>query len=327
LRVAEELAVAMLGTGETPQQRALRARDRASGLALVSIPQESSLIPVGTWTPERLTQPRYFVAGDSTAAEVSFRPVFVSSLAPRESARWPAPIWTLPPSAEIAPGTFLFSTSAELVGVVVHDEVGRALVPGATVLSEAQRLLGAWQREPGSLGVEVQPLTKALAAVTGVSDGVVVSWVDPNGSAAAALRIGDVVEAVDDLATSTVQHWNAFVARVTAGQQVQLRVRRRHDVRSTTLIASAVVRPTPNGSLGLAMRERRGVGVEVIRVEPQSAGDRSGLLTGDLITLIGETEAPTPSQVARSYAALDDGGRVLIGVTRSRAHLVLVLER
>lgn len=326
LRVADELAIAMLGTAETPRQGTVRAKDDASGLALVGIPPEASSIPVGTWTPERLTQPRYFVAADSTMEEVSFWPVFVSSLAPRESARWSAPIWTLPSSAAVAPGTLFFSTSAAFVGLVVQDEVGTAVVPGATVLTEAQRLLGAPPREPGSLGVDVQPLTEALAAVTGVKDGVVVSWVDPHG-AAAALRIGDVVEAVDDRAMSTVQHWGAFVARVTAGQQVQLRVRRRHDVRSMTFIASAVVKPTPTAALGLVMRVRRGVGVEVVRVEAQSAGERSGLIAGDFITLIGETEAPTPSQVAGSYAALEDGGRTLIGVTRGRGHLVLVLER
>ena len=46
-----------------------------------------------------------------------------------------------------------------------------------------------------------------------------------------------------------------------------------------------------------------------------------------MITLIGDTQSPTASQVARAFASAPDGGRLLVGVTRGGAHQVLVLER
>jgi S1-C subfamily serine protease len=65
----------------------------------------------------------------------------------------------------------------------------------------------------------------------------------------------------------------------------------------------------------------------VVRVQPGSAGHRAGLAVGDVITVFGEILVPTPSQVTRSFAAMREGERQIVGVTRGDAHIVTALER
>jgi hypothetical protein len=329
LSVAEQLAVVWLppaGTAAPWAMARVRVRDPASGLALVEVPRQSSVTLSSAWAPQRLAQPRYVVATESTVQGISLRPTFVASLDPRTSPLWPEPVWALPQSADLRTGSFVFTTAAELVGLVIDDGGVPVVVPGATVLAEAQRLLGAPPTQPGTFGLEVRPLTEALAAVTGATEGVIVAWVAPEGPAAG-LMVGDVIEAIDGQVVSSLRQWDVHTARLIAGQRSELRVRRRSELRTVALEASRLVSVGHAGSLGLALRERRGTGAEVTRVEEMSAADRSGLTAGDVITRIGETAAPTPGQVARSFASLGDGERVLIAVTRNDAHLVLVLQR
>jgi S1-C subfamily serine protease len=252
--------------------------------------------------------------------------VFVAALDSRESPLWSEPVWMLPATAKVRPGSFLFTTDAELIGLAIEEEGVPIVVPGPRVLAEAHRLLAASQGEPATLGVEVQTLTQPLAAVTGASHGVVVAWAAPGGNAAA-LAVGDVIEAIDDRPVPSQRHWDVFVSRLKVGDTSTLRVRRRGESRTVTVEASPVAPAVPDASLGLALRAMRGVGAEVIRVERRSAGDRSGLTSGDVITLIGETPAPTPRQVARAFAALDAGERLMMAVTRHQSHVVLVLKR
>jgi S1-C subfamily serine protease len=75
------------------------------------------------------------------------------------------------------------------------------------------------------------------------------------------------------------------------------------------------------------MRRRRGLGAEVTRVEPASIADRAGLSAGDIITLVANTESPSPNQVVRSYASLRPGDRVMVAVTRGETHYVTVFGR
>jgi S1-C subfamily serine protease len=90
---------------------------------------------------------------------------------------------------------------------------------------------------------------------------------------------------------------------------------------------AAATAPPATGALGLALRARARMGTEIVRVERGSAGARAGLTAGDLITLIGDVNAPTPRQVTRSFASLPHGERLLLGVSRGKAHFVTTLER
>jgi hypothetical protein len=333
LRIRDDLVVALLPAG--PHRAAwngvdVRARDPASGLAVVRVPGQAAAPPPMPWTPRRPQQPRYLIATEVSSQGVSLRPAFVGSLDPIDSPLWSEPLWAVPARSDLTPGLFLFTNNAELAGLLIEHGGERAIVPGGTVLAEADRLVEQASQPAGTIGVEVQALTPPLASVTGASVGVVVAWVDSQGAARGKLVAGDVIEAVDSRTVTTRQHWDVRVARLSVGETIMLRVRRRGELREVAVAASAPAVPPAsrvNRSLGLTMRRRTGIGTEVVRVDQPSAADRAGISAGDLITLFGDVQAPTPARITRSFVSLRQGQRVLIAVTRGDAHRVMTLER
>jgi hypothetical protein len=328
LRLREDLAVALLPAGfgsVAEDDTRVLASDRASGLLVVRPTSDVSESPSNAWMPGRFQGPRYFLAGEVSSQDVLIRPVFVGSLDAIDSPLWSEPIWSVPARTDLTPGSFVFTNSAELVGLVSSNGGGLFVVPGTALLAEADRLLGMPKGPAGALGVDVQGLTAPVASATGSSVGVVVTWVAPGGGAKGQLRAGDVIEAVDGRSLSTRQHWDVRVARLSAGERLTLRVRRAGEVRDVDLVATAVAAPKPSGSLGLTLRGRAGIGAEVLRVARASVADRAGLAVGDVITLVGNVETPTPAQIARSFASLREGQRVLVGVTRGNEHRIVTL--
>lgn len=327
LRFRDDVAVTLLPTGSLFDEANLLARDPASGLAVVRVLSQVPSPPPVPWMPRRLQQPRYLIASDVSPKGVSLRPAFVGSLDPMDSPLWSEAAWTVPERSDLAPGSFLFTSDAELVGMVIGYGVERAIVPGATLLAEADRLVARPRAPAGTIGVEVQALTEPVAFVTGASAGVVVTWVERGGAATGHLMVGDVIEAADGRPLATRQQWDVRVARLSVGETLTLRVRRGGEVRDVELVATSTAAQPVNRSLGLTLRSRTGIGAEVIRVDPGSAGDRAGLAVGDVITLIAALPAPTPTQVIRSFSSVSQGQRVMIAVTRGDAHHVTTLER
>jgi S1-C subfamily serine protease len=330
IRLRDDLAVTLVPSGsrrEGWKDASIVARDAASGLAVVRVPIPLSSAPPVPWTPRQPQQPRYFVASDVSPKGVSLRPAFVGSLDPIESPLWSEPLWAVPERTDLVAGSFLFTNSAELAGLVINYRGGLVIVAGGTVLAEAERLVAAPPGPPGTIGIEVQDLTPPVASVTAASAGVVVAWVDPDGASSEQLMVGDVIETVDGRGLATRQQWDVRVARLSVGETLSLRTRRRGEVREVALIANAAAAPAASRSLGLTLRARTKVGAEVVRVERGSAADRAGLTIGDVITLVAEASAPTPAQVMRSYTSMGQGERVIVAVTRGDAHVVTTFER
>ena len=181
-------------------------------------------------------------------------------------------------------------------------------------------------KAPAELGVDVETLTPRLAAAAGAHSGVVVAWVDPAGIAASTLRIGDVIEALDDVPITSAEGWRVRAARVGIGDTLTLRVTRRGAQR----IARLVIPTTSNENavfLGLAMRRIARVGTEVTRVVRGSAAEAAGIAAGDVITAIGNITAPTPAQIASAFDAMDRGDSLIVAVRREGAHRVMALQR
>jgi len=303
------------------------ARDAASGLAVARVADASTMPHPLPWTPRRIEQPRYFFATGVAPAGVSLRPVFVGSLHPVDSPLWNAPVWTVPAGTALAPGTFLFTTEAELAGLVIARDRGVAIVPGTTLLTEADRLIKTPPGFGGSIGIAVQTLTPPIAAITGAQSGVVVTSVDDDGPPANQLRAGDVIEAINGQAVPSRQHWDARVARVAPGETLTLRARRGGTLRDVTVAAAAPETPTDSGQAGLTLSGRARVGAEVVRVVRGSAAERAGLAAGDVITLVADIAAPTPAQVMRAFASASEGQPVMLAVTRGTTHFVTTLTR
>ena len=315
-----------LSAGATTGDRIV-ARDPASGLAVVRVAGDTQGVPPAIWTPRRLQQPRYLVSSEVSRQGVLLRPVFVGALQPVVTPLWTDPVWSVPPRTDLAPGSFVFTDAAELVGLAIAADGETVVVPSATLLAEANRLLDTPPTASATLGIDVQTMTADVSSVTGAPLGVVVSRVDRAGAGAGQVMVGDVIEAIDGRPIERRQHWDVRVARLSEGETVSLRVRRHGEIREVWVVAQARLAPPATRALGLSLRLRPGLGAEVVRVERGSAADRAGLTAGDIITLVADQSAPTPAQVTRAYAAAAGGQRLLIAVTRGDDHHVTTLER
>lgn len=322
------LVVLPEGSATSSNASAVRALDRATRLAVVNVPGASPSAPLAQWTPRQPDRPRYLAVTGAAAgatADVPLRPIFVASLVSKESPLWSGEVWTVPAGSALTAGSFVFTTAGEFVGLVDVRDGEVAIVPGPTLLAEADRLLLEMPHVPATLQLEVQALTTALESLTGASAGVVVAWVHTNGPAGA-LAVGDVIEAVDGHELRGRGDWDARMARLQAGEALTLRVRRSGHVQDVAIRAAAEPGRPPQGA-GFSLRRQAGLGSVVTRVDPASAASQAGLSTGDVITLFGQIEAPTPLQITRTFAALRPGGRLMVAVTRGDSHHVLVLER
>lgn len=301
----------------------LLARDPATGLGVVRIPDRALRAPPVPWTPER-ERPLHLFAASLDGGRVSATPALVEVLDDAADAAWPGSVWRLRAGQPIDNGTFLFGESGALAGLAILTGGSVAIVPAATLVEEADRLL----REPpgarGWLGVEAVPMTPALAAATGGTTGAVVSAVDPDGPAAGRVMVGDVVIAIDGAPIRSVFEWRARAVRTAAGRTVTLQLARGGDAATVDLVAGPM--PAASSDLGLDLRAVR-EGAEITAVARGSAAWRSGLREGDRIHQIGGVTAPTPVAVRRAYASLAEGGAVVVGLTRDGTAQVIGLEK
>ncbi|MBM3819777.1 MAG: PDZ domain-containing protein [Acidimicrobiia bacterium] len=230
--------------------------------------------------------------------------------------RPPPPDPVTPILSQLASRPALDELAGELAGVRSRlDEVERLLVPPATATPR------------GYLGIEVQQLTPMLARATRSATGVVVTWVDPSGPAAATVAAGDVVEAADVEPLPTPLHWEAALARVGPGHPVTLRVRRDGNLHDVTLLAASG-RVQPQGAaLGLGLAARPRVGSFVTRVTAGSAAAQAQISPGDVVTRIAGVEAPSPAAIRRVFADAPAGEPLVVVVARGDTHRVTALEK
>lgn len=330
IKLRDDLVVTLapIGTVRAPRRGiTLLAHDPASGLAVASAMTAAAMPLALPWMPRRLQQPQYLFAARGGDTGVSLYPLFVGSLTAIETPLWTGQVWTAPAGTVLVPGEFLFSTDAELVGLVIAHGDEPVILPIALLTAEAERLLSVPPRSGGEVGLDVQALTPTIAAVTSAATGVVVTAVAAGGVRAEDLQVGDVIEAADGRPLPTLQHWRVRVARLAPGDALALRVRRGGEVRDVTVVAMAPAVTPVSPQLGLSLRLRTKVGAEIIRVDRGSVADRAGLAEGDVITLIASIPAPSPAQVLRAFTVTSEGQRVMIAITRGDTHFVTVLER
>ncbi len=327
LRFRSDAAVTLVGpTDADPVEGDVVARDRATGLAIVRTPPVPAQ-ELRTWAPQREAYPRYLLVTEASPTGVSLRPVFVGALRSTTSFSWETRVWIVPPHLDLPRGAFVYTTTGALAGLVVDEPDSQALVPAEALIAAAERLTAAEQGRPGSLGIDVQQLTPSIAAAAGVTTGVVVVHVDPSGPAGDALVPTDVIEAINDQVVANPFQWQARVARLGAGENVALRVRRSGRTADVRLTAVEVPAAAAQPRLGLAMRTRSGRGAEVTLVHEASIADRAGIEVGDLITRAGEIPSPSPAEVTRAFEALPSGGALLVALTRGSEHLVVALTK
>ncbi len=330
-RIQEDLAITLLPPGRTLSEAEDDPRtvshDAASGLAIVRVPVGPPVSAPVPWSAPRTAQPQYLFVTDVISQRVSLSPVFVGLLEKVTSPFWPQPVWLVPLQTDLVPGAFVFSINAELVGLVVDDDGKRVIVPGDVLLMESKRLLERSGTEAASVSVEVQPLTPGLSIATGATKGVVVTWVGDRERASSDLVAGDVIETVDGLPLATPQHWKARSGRVTVGETIVVGVRRSGRLREVRLTGVPRSILPASQALGLTMRSVPGIGVEIVKVEPVSVGERAGIASGDLITRIADVPRPTPAQIARVFGTSPEGTHLIVAITRGDRHRVTTLDK
>jgi membrane-associated protease RseP (regulator of RpoE activity) len=300
------------------------ARDRGTGLTVVRVGTTRLQSMPAWWMPERPDAPRYLAAAEMLHESVSLRPVFVSGLMPVTVAGWSGRIWRLPSGLDVPGGTPLFTGAGELAGLVVVTGGVAEITPADTLFADVRRLLEQEEGAvPGDLGISTRTLTPAVASATGVTRGVVVTRIAD--LAASRLAIGDVIDSIDGIPLSDSREWDVRVSRVTAGAAVDLSVWRDGVKRQVTVVAEAV--RADGRPLGLVMRWVSGIGSEIVRVEPASAGEAAGLMKGDLITSIGESRSPTPSRIEQTFSRTTAGRPLVIGISRNDVDEVVALVK
>jgi hypothetical protein len=326
LRIRPDAAAVVLPAGESDAlASSLLAFDPANGLAIVRV-GSAAAAPVVPWIPTRAESPRYVMMTTASRAGVSLEPLFLSALSPVTTPAWSSPIWQVPRGTELPAGAFLFSVEGELVGVAVAEGDRLAVVPGDVLLADAQRVQTGGVATGGVLGVAVQPLDKRLAAATGASAGVVVTWVAAGGPAGDLLRPGDVIEQMNGDAVTAPRHWDVRASRLAAGETVLLDVRRGGDVRQIELTTVNRV-PGERRGLGLMLRYITNVGAEIVRLDPGSAAADAGLRQADVITVFGDASQPTPARIRQLFAGTEEGSSILVAFTRADSHHVTAIER
>jgi hypothetical protein len=143
LRFRDDLALVtttMPADHATAAPAELVTYDVLQGLAVVRLP-DAALTRPQPWVFQRPERPRYLLAAETFGSGLLLRPVFVSALGPVTTPVWPGEVWMLPPRSEAAAGSWLFTTTGELVGLAVAVGDRIAIVPTALVIGEAERLV------------------------------------------------------------------------------------------------------------------------------------------------------------------------------------------
>jgi S1-C subfamily serine protease len=326
LRIGPYAAVALVDpTSPGAVEGDVIARDRVTGLAVVRT-QPARAPERRLWTPQRVESPRYLLVTEASPTGASLRPVFVGALRSTESDAWNTSVWIVPRHLDLPRGGFAFTTTGALAGLIVDERDSQALVPADAVMAAAERLLTTEQAPPGTLGIQVQELTKPIADALGIATGVVVVHVEPGGPADGILPT-DVIEAINDRPVANAHQWQARVARLAAGEQATLRIRRGTAVETVTLKAADAVAARPHARLGLTLRTVPGVGAEITLVQPGSIAAVANLRAGDIVTRAGTHAAPTALQITRAFESLAPGGAMLVAVSRGTERFVAALTK
>jgi len=231
--------------------------------------------------------------------------------------------------APINPGNSggpLFNQSGEVIGIdtAIYSPNGGSVGIGFAIPSNIATKVVAQLREQGHvergwLGIQMQPMTPALAKAVGLSndEGVLVDEVQADSPAAKAkLQQGDVITAFNGTAIKNPRDLALAVAETPAGKSMKLALwRDGHEQTVDVDIASQSNEQTaartddsqgPRVGMALAPlssdeRTELGLdssvkGVVVAQVTPGSPADESGVQSGDVIVRVGNEPVTTPAQ-------------------------------
>ncbi len=186
---------AILGAGAGSEQE-LISRDLSAGLAVLRVHAVDDSAVQIRQLPLRIG-PRYAAIVEATAIGPAITPLYIGRAETFEDPHTGATLLSLAGvQRPVHVGAAIFTLEGLLVGLVRDAADTVTVVPAETLQTIAVKAQPAAPAR-GDLGVEVDTLNASLARATGADRGVVVSYVRPEGPAAEALRIGDVIQSID----------------------------------------------------------------------------------------------------------------------------------
>jgi Do/DeqQ family serine protease len=240
--------------------------------------------------------------------------------------------------ASINPGNSggaLVNLKGELIGIntaiIGPANVGIGFaVPSVLARAVMDQLIRFGEVKRGRLGI-------AMQAVVGGADGALITEVEPNSPAAAAgLRKGDVVTALNGRPVRGPAELRARLGVVPAGETVELKVQRDKE---TQLVKARIAEVDKSQSAGgqsvpelagaaLAEVERKGLpgknrALLVTQVEPASPAFGHGIRAGDLIIGVNQRRVTTAEELAKALRA---SGRLALNVARGDFLLTIQLR-
>lgn len=210
--------------------------------------------------------------------------------------------------------------------------IGFAIASNLASWSASHLLQFGEARRPW-IGIGMQSLTPAIAkALASPPTGVLVTQVVAGGPSANALRQGDVITAIGAAPTADSQVLVRELLKYEPGQPATLSVLRGGSKmtvvvnvswQSTKLPRLPVQEKDPaQAPIGLGLKQHE-AGALVAEVDPESLGDRAGLMTGDVIVELNQASSPSPQAVLAAAAK----SNVLLLVHRGAGAFYTMLRR
>ena len=226
----------------------------------------------------------------------------------------------------------LFTQDGEVIGIntAILSPSGGSVGIGFAIPSNMVKTVVAELETDGHvtrgwLGVEAQPVDKALAAALGLpaktaAEGALVASVTPDSPAArAGLEPGDLIVGVDDKHVANPRDLALDIAAMKPGSSASLAILRSGETRTLTATLAmqpgeqvadraGAAKPSDTPRLGLALQpltpELRGQielprgtdGVMVAGVERGSPAEAAGIQPGDVILGVGAHAVKTPQE-------------------------------
>lgn len=247
-------------------------------------------------------------------------------------------------------GEVIGINSAILTGGAGAGNVGVGFAIPISVVRELLPQLRQGNITRGRIGVQIAPVTKALAEPLGLKDahGALVRTVERDGPAAAAgIQPGDVIVRYDDHDVQKSDDLVQMVTRTKPGTTVPVEVVRdgAHKTLSVKVETLEVGEPGGNGDgasetgIGMSLQELnpqlrnqlsvpsgRG-GAVVTSVEPGSAAANAGLRPGDVVLDVNRNPVHSVGETTTAFRRSPEHDPVFVLVWRQGQEVFLTVTR
>lgn len=254
----------------------------------------------------------------------------------------------------------LFNGDGQVIGVntAIFSPVGANIgigfaVPSSTAQDVVSQLIETGNVERGFIGITMQPVTEPISRALELdsTNGALVTGIEEDSPAASAgLNQGDVIVELDGEAVEDPRELSRRVGQLEPGNEITLSIQRDGDMQEVELTLAERnpqqrtasteqgAAPSEDSRIGIAVSPipdvvrqqlgiRRGVGVIVQNVQPQSPGDEAGLQSGDVILQAGNTRVSSGDDLIGAWRHAQDADRpMLLMITRGETSSYVAVE-